>query len=41
MNRTQKNSRRFADIVVFEDDEKKKPYIVIECKKAKDIRSSV
>jgi type I restriction enzyme M protein len=24
-----------ADIVVFEDDEKKKPYIVIECKKQK------
>ena len=24
---------RYADIVIYEDDEKKKPYIVVECKK--------
>jgi type I restriction enzyme M protein len=25
--------RFFADIVIYEDDAKKKPYIVVECKK--------
>ena len=27
-----------ADIVVYEDDEKKKPYIVVECKKMESLR---